>query len=222
MTNQEGANNWFLTNKCDWYIFGTWYCRGTSQWEGPRPFSRTRVPWEDRSWVWESHIGFTTLFSGIPLIASSQNRRPTSVLENMSYGGVPFADRYKHVCHQARTAMERRLPEPARGASAMAPDEDESKWGEKGGAFLSLRITPSSRNTSYRIGCNGPSTFLPKPRLFLWDCHGSQMVWFKTKWASPRHWWLAGVQGRGTKQRLCYRWVKMQRSRQQKTPWISY
>lgn len=27
--------------------------------------------------------------------------------------------------------------EPARGASAMVPDEAESKWGEEGGAFLS-------------------------------------------------------------------------------------
>lgn len=51
----------------------------------------------------------------------------------------------------------------------MAPDEDEdeSKWGEKGGAFLSLRITPSSRNTSCGIGCNGRSTFLPKAEIIF-------------------------------------------------------
>lgn len=64
--------------------------------------------------------------------------------------------------------------------------------------------------------------FLPKPRLFLWERHRSQTVWFKAKCASPRHRWLVGARGRGTEQRLCCRWVKTPRSRPQKTPGISY
>lgn len=77
---------------------------------------------------------------------------------------VGLIHRYKHVCHQAHTATETRLPsllEALLPWFLMRP-----RANGRGGRRFS-KFTPSSMNTNCRMGCNGRSPFLPKPWLFL-------------------------------------------------------
>lgn len=100
-------------------------------------------------------------FQEFPIV-SPQNRRPTSVLENMSYGWVSFTDTSMSVTKHTQRWR--------RGCQACSKRFcNGSWWGReqmgRGGRRFS-KFTPSSMNTNCRIGCNGRSPFLPKPWLF--------------------------------------------------------
>ena len=108
------------------------------------------------------------------------------------------------------TEWESSLLGPAGGASAMASDAGAGSGWRREVLWLPL-ITPSSVGATAGWAVMGVQKFCWEQDSFFHGRTNSQGVLLKTKQVFLCHWRLEGAQEWGSRQKQCYRWVKMKR-----------
>lgn len=232
MTNQECATNWSWTRVT--VTHGGWYCTGNQPTEvfsafyfnqritlqycdGFLPyinvnwsqcvcwsFCRARAHCEGQPWVWESHTEPAALFQGIFLAGLSHSGTLGSVRENWVYmfrtsdGWAPSTDRDEH------------LSSPGTQWESSLLRMGGSGW-RREVLWLNPLITLSSVGATAEWAVIGLQKFCWEQDSFFYGHTNSQGVLVKTKQVFLCHRRLEGAQEWGTRQKQCYRWVKMKR-----------